>query len=278
MNLEHNIIFVYLQIEEKYQLITKGKRIRAHGFEPALSDAEILTMEIIGEMQGHHSDKAIWRYFREHWFSWFPKMGSYKNFTKHASNLAWIKQKLLSIFTPSRDEIHIIDGVPMPICHKARAYRCKSLPGLASWGYCASKDEYYYGVRGYPLINLKGQIVSFSVTPANISERDILGDMIGKIKGILLGDKGFLSKDWQVLLRSKGIILQTPLRDNMRDTRPKEELKAILKMRRLVETVIGVLTESFDLNRIRAKDIWRLSARIYRKIIAYNFYIELKRS
>jgi hypothetical protein len=46
MNLEHNIIFVYLQIEEKYQLITKGKRIRAHGFEPALSDAEILTMEL----------------------------------------------------------------------------------------------------------------------------------------------------------------------------------------------------------------------------------------
>ena len=93
--------------------ITGGYRIRAHGFAPALSDIEVITMEIIGEMQGRHDDTAILRYFRDHWKEWFPALGSHKNFTNHAANLVWVKQKMMAERFPAHDSVHIIDGVPM---------------------------------------------------------------------------------------------------------------------------------------------------------------------
>lgn len=42
------------------------------GFTPRLSDSEVITMEIVGEVLGHDGDKAIWAYFRRHWAAWFP--------------------------------------------------------------------------------------------------------------------------------------------------------------------------------------------------------------
>lgn len=278
MNLEETIIHIYLRVEEKYQEITGGCRIRAHGFDPALSDIEAITMEIVGEMQGHHDDTAIWRYFRDHWSDWFPALGSYKNFTKHCANLVWIKHKLMAKLFPAGDAVHIIDGVAMPRCHNARARRCRTFTDTAAWGYCAAKKEYYYGLRGHPVINLRSQIVDFAVTPANIGERDVLLDIAGKIKGLLLGDKGFIGKEWKETLRLHDIDLQTPPRDNMQDPRPEKEIKTLLRIRRLVESVIGILTEKFSIASLKARDLWRLSSRIYRKILAYNFYIEIRGS
>ena len=85
-----------MRIEKTYDEITASKPLRRGGFMPALSDVEVLTMEIIGEMQGRNGDRAIWQYFWDHWLKWFPKLGSYKTFAKHCANLCWIKQEILT--------------------------------------------------------------------------------------------------------------------------------------------------------------------------------------
>jgi hypothetical protein len=75
-------------------------------------------------MQGHHDDAAIWRYMDAHWRAWFPKLGSYKKaYVKQIANLAPIKQLVFAHLFAPRDDVHITDGVPMPICHLARASR-----------------------------------------------------------------------------------------------------------------------------------------------------------
>jgi hypothetical protein len=278
MNLEETIITVYLRVEEKYHDITGCYKLRGRGFAPALTDVEVLTMEIIGEMQGRHNDAAIWRYFHDHWQSWFPNLGSYKNFAKHMANLGGVKQQIMTALFPPDAAIHIIDGVAMPVCHNARAYRSSVLRGIAAWGFCASKDETYYGLRGHPVINLKGFIVDFIVTPANADERDAMSDIVNKIRGILLGDKGFISKEWKDEMRTHGIDLQTPLRKNMVDTRSKDEVQTILRKRRLIETAIGLLSEQFGLIGIKARDLWHYASKLYRKLLAYNFYVELRES
>ena len=40
--------------------------LRKRGPSPQLSDAEVITMEIVGEFLGHGSDKRIYDYFRTH--------------------------------------------------------------------------------------------------------------------------------------------------------------------------------------------------------------------
>ena len=40
---------------------------RSKGAVPALSDSEVLTLEIVGEFFDHHNGAKIWRYFRQQW-------------------------------------------------------------------------------------------------------------------------------------------------------------------------------------------------------------------
>lgn len=272
MNLEEKVITIYCHVSHFFE----GVRLRQRGFPPGLDDAEVLTIEIIGEMQGHHSDAAIWRYARDHWLEWFPKLGSYPNFAKHCANLRLIKQIILTSLFPPDAALHIIDGVPMPLCHYARSGRCRSLKEHAAFGYCAAKDEHYWGLRGHPVMNGKGYIVHCTYTPANVDEREVLDNLEGVIRGMLLGDKGFISEERRARLLERGIDLQTLKRKNMKETRPKAFLKWLAKTRRTIETALSILCESFAFNRIKARSIHHFINKTSRKILAYNFYIMLK--
>ena len=278
MEQEDRIITVYLDIEEIYNEITAGRPLRRGGFPPALSDAEVLTMEIIGEIEGHNGDRAIWQYFDKHWREWFPALGSYKTFAKQSANLWRIRQEILRRLFGGTDNVHIIDGVPMPVCHNVRAYRSRMLDDVTAWGYCAAKDEYYYGLRGHILIGMNGFITDIVVTPANTDERLSLWDIAGQINGMLIGDKGFIGQKWIDFMAAYGINLQTPLRDNMHDPRPQKTVKLLMRIRKSIETALSILTGFFSLTKIKAHDLWHFTSKLYRKLLAYNFYIMLKKS
>ena len=73
------------------------------------------------------------------------------------------------------------------------------------------------------------------------------------------------------------IDLETPLRANMTDTRDPVFVKNLIKVRRLVETVIGQLTDHLHMVKVRARDLWHLTSRINRKILAHTMGIYLNR-
>jgi len=75
------------------------------------------------------------------------------------------------------------------------------------------------------VINSTGVITAATFTAANINERDACPELVEKIQGLLLGDKGYMRPDLQKDLSTKGLHLQTSLRDNMEDGRPKGFLK-----------------------------------------------------
>jgi IS5 family transposase len=271
MNREEIIIELYVKIEAACRSILKGRRLRICGRAPGLSEAEVLTIEIFGELQGHHTDAAIFSYTQAHWRAWFPKLGSYKAFVKQCANLVGLKQALFAqVFAPKGD-LYITDGFPVPVCHRARASRCKLFPEEVSFGYCAAKNEHYYGFKGHVVIDPHHRIVGFTLTPANVDERAVLDNLIPHIKGAVLGDKGLICAEKQKELAQYGINLQTPLRDNMHDPRPEAEVNALYKIRRRVETVIGQLVEHFQFTKTKAKNLWHLNAKLIRKICAYNF-------
>ena len=75
MSVEDFIIYVYCCVEDTCQTIV-NQPLRRRGFMPKLSDAEVITMEIVGEFMSKDHDKGIWRYFHNHWHGWFPNLGS----------------------------------------------------------------------------------------------------------------------------------------------------------------------------------------------------------
>ena len=77
-----------------------------------------------------------------------------------------------------------------------------------------------------------------------MDERAALFDVLEGIQGFLIGDKGYISQNLHTeLMVYQHIDLETPLRANMTDTRDPVFVKNLIKVRRLVETVIGQLTD-----------------------------------
>ena len=107
--------------------------------------------------------------------------------------------------------------------------------------YCASKDEKYYGFHGHLVISIEGVITGFSLTAANVSEREALWDVVDGIKGLLIGDKGYLGASLQRDLNQYQLNLQTPKRSKMMEERPKHLVRALVQARRLIETSSGEL-------------------------------------
>lgn len=273
MSVEDFIIFVYCCVDDIYQTIVE-QPLRKRGFMPKLSDVEVITMEIVGEFMGKDQDKGIWRYFRNHWHHYFPHLGSRANFAKQCANLWEIKRRIQDHLAwqlgAMEDTIHMVDGFPMPVCKSARASGSRCFKGEANFGYCATKKEHYYGFKGHILISYEGIICGYTFAAANVDERDVLPEMVDGLRGLLIGDKGYIRPSLKQELRQQGIDLQTPLRKNMHDTRPKAFVGQLMSTRRLVETVIGQLTERFHIEKIRARDTWHLTNRFIRKLLAHT--------
>jgi hypothetical protein len=275
MSMEDFIIAVYCLVDETLRNLMKNQKLRKRGFKPSLSDSEMITMEVVAEFLGIDTDKGAWEYFCSHWRSWFPGLGSRANFAKHAANL-WnvtqqIHKELAKQLGAFSDTLHLSDGFPMPVCHFKRAYFSNIFTGEADYGYCASKGEIYYGFKGNLLINSDGVITGVTATAANIDERDSLWDLIDGVRGMVIADKGLIGAAYQNELQQFAQInLQTAVRDNMKETRSEKFVKWLKSKRRLVETVIGQLSERFNIEKVRARKLWYLTNRITRKVLAHT--------
>lgn len=287
MSYDDFIIVVYLLVEALYQnLVTKP--LRSKGFLPALSDAEVITMELVGECLGFDTDKGIWAYFKNCYQHYFPKLGSYPNFAKHCANLVWIKDKMMSVLgalcvnqNHQNKSPCLIDSFPVSVCVYQRAKRHKSFKGVASFGYCASKDERYFGFKAHLMTNKDGQILSYILTPANTDDRQAVFELTQSLQGQqvrqLFGDKGYLSKDLQSELIQLGIDLQTPLRDNMKDDRSQSFLSYLKRTRKTTQTVISQLSQRFNAQTTKARDLWHLSNRVIRKLLAHSLCVQINK-
>lgn len=287
MSYDDFIIVVYLLVEALYQNLV-SKPLRSKGFAPALSDVELITMALVGESLGFDTDKGIWTYFKNCYQHYFPKLGSYPNFAKHCANLFWVKDKMMgvlgSLYTSQNHQgrsPYLIDGFPVTVCVYQRASRHKSFKGVASFGYCASKDERYFGFKAHLMTSKDGQVISYTLTPANTDDRRVVFELTQSLQGQqasqLFADKGYLSYDLQNELIQMGIDLQTPLRDNMKDNRSKSFLSYLKQTRKTIEAVISQLSQRFNAQTTKARDLWHLSNRFVRKLLAHSLCVQSNR-
>lgn len=274
MPVSNLIIYVFIFVDKFLKDVGK---IRKSGPNPELTDAEVITIEIVGEFLGcGKGDKTIFDYFHQHWLSWFPKLNCRYTFAKQSANLWKIKEALYReiiriCLESSQSNIAISDGLPLPTCHPKRVRRNNPLRADGDFSYCAAKDEHYFGFKGHLLTNDEGLILNFAIAPANVDERDVLPEIVQNISGLVISDKGLISSLLKEDLAKYGIDLQTPLRKNMKDKRPKWLVSWAMNVRRIIETVNGQLAGRFNIQSIRAKDLWHFSSKVLRKILAHSF-------
>jgi len=275
MSRDDFIIHVYCLVCEEYRAAKALRRIREHGgFLPALSDEEVITMQLCGEVFKQRADKDIYRYFAAHYKHFFPKLHDRTLFVRQAANL-WgvmrlIQERLTIRSGQAQDGVQIIDTLPLPVCGYTRSARDRCFKQEADYGYCAAKDERYYGFKLGLRITRHGMITAGLLLPARPHDVNFRDELSENFSGLISADKGFIDA-WRQALQTerRQVVFVTPPRKNMRET-DSSRYKSFKRIRKLIETVGSQLTERFGVNRIRAHDLWHFSYRLIRKILAHT--------
>jgi hypothetical protein len=186
-----------------------------------------------------------------------------------------LHERLVADLGSRAADCHLIDGFPIAVCKLACASRSRVLKAEADYGYCAAKHEHYYGLKANLLMDARGVIVGITITAATVDERDAAYDMLQVIAGLLPGDKGYIRPQFKADCETVGIDLQTSVRKNMIERRPRWWLKLLRRVRKRVETVISQLEQRLGLATTRARDAWHLTIQLTRKILAHTVGVRL---
>jgi hypothetical protein len=257
MDRDNFIIAVFLVICEHYQAVKRQYRIRRGGFAPALTDEEVITLEICGEYFKLGCDKDVFAYFHTHYLHFFPKLTERSLFVRQAANLwqikAAIQKRLVIVSGQANDPVQVIDTLPLPVCVLTRAMRDHCFKTAADFGYCAAKDMHYYGFKLGLRISRLGMITHYPVLAARPHDIQSLDTLLERYR----------------------IIVVTPVRKNMQTNLPKQLLTFCKRIRKFVETVGSHLTERFQVDQIRVHDLWHFQHRLIRKILAHTVCVFL---
>lgn len=170
MDLSTFIVAVFCLIDGRVE----ARHLRACGPLPKLSDAEVLTIEIVGEFLGLDTDEAIFRYFRRHYAECFPALREVHRttFARQSANLWKVKEDLwqeMLPLAPYDPTFALVDSMPLPACLFARAHRCERFRGEAAFGKDTLLKQTFYGFRVHARVCWPGVITRISVAPARAS-------------------------------------------------------------------------------------------------------------
>ena len=148
---EDFILTVYVIIDDLYWCFAPPEVVtRRHALHAKLSDSEIITISICGELAGIDSENAWYSFIKRNYRYLFPTLCSRSRFNRTRRALLKTtelpRQKLSCVFPIPASRYLIVDSFPLAVCKFGRARYCRSFRGYgADYGKCPSKKETYFG-------------------------------------------------------------------------------------------------------------------------------------
>ena len=141
---------IFVIIDDIYnEIIPIGIRNRRNIKDSKLSDSEIITISIVGELLTIDSEKSFFSLLKREYKELFPRLGDRTRFNRTKRNLHLVISKIRGYISEFMqlysNNIRVIDSMPIPVCEFGRARFSKCFKGEASYGICASKKETYFG-------------------------------------------------------------------------------------------------------------------------------------
>jgi hypothetical protein len=281
VDLDSFIVAVYCLVDDLMEESLGDRRLRERGPDPALDDREVLAMEVVGEFLGLDTDEGIFLFFRRHYAGWFPALRRVHRttFARQAANLWSVKrrlwQALLAAHVEHDEKVSLVDSFAVPVSGFAKAPRHRSFAGVASRGYDAMARAVFYGFEGHLRVAWPGVIVAAALAPAHehdrwVAEYDLLP---GVGEGtFVVGDTNYWSPVLRGSLAGYGSALVAPKRTNKkREGHPWP--RWLTNVRRRIETVISQMVERYRAKRVRARDLWHLTSRFFRKVLSHTLCV-----
>ena len=235
---------------KKHTIQVPGKR---HRNRPSrMSDSEIMTILILFHTHRFRDLKSFYLgYVCQHMRKDFPNPVSYNRFVERQAQVGL--HLLLFLQTCALGKctgISIIDSTPLVSCHIKREKQHKTMKGWAAKGKCTM--GWFYGFKLHLVINDKGEIIQWQLTPGNVD------------------DRGYISQDLFGMLFVDDIHLVTKLKRNMKNSLMNLYDKILLRKRSVIETVNDELKNICQIEHTRHRSVDNFATNLFAGLIAYN--------
>ena len=238
-----------------------------------MSQSEVITLAIIFQLSGFRTFKHFYVFYvKTHMKDDFPVTVSYNRFTElMQQNLMAMTLFLKTCCLGDCSGISFIDPTPVRVCKNKRIHNHKVFKGIATTG--RSTMGWFHGFKLHIIINDKGEILNFTITQANVDDRQPLKQerFLDKIYGKLFADKGYIGKNLMQMLFIDGVQLITSVRNNMKNSLMTMTYKILLIKRSVIETVNDELKNICQIEHSRHRSFGNFLVNIITGLIAYSF-------
>jgi hypothetical protein len=252
--------------EWEQHLIDSKKAKR--GPEPELSISEMMTVVILFHQSNFRTFKHFYKHICDHFRSYFPKLVSYERFVQTMKSLFIPLFAYLLYLKGAITGIAFIDSTSLAVCHNKRIRRNKVFKNLAKRGKTTS--GWFYGFKLHLIINDRGEILAFQLTPGNVSDVSMVEILSKEIIGKLFGDKGYISAEIGRRLFERGLQLFTTIKSNMKQKLLSLTDKVLLRKRAIIETVNDQLKNISQIEHSRHRSPQNFLINLLSGLAAYS--------
>ena len=247
----------------KKHLIHKSTR----GPSCCISMSEIMTIMVFFHQSHFRTFKHFYLFIYETHRKAFPKMPSYSRFVS-LQKACFIP--LFAYLHKSRGKvtgISFIDSTILKVCHIKRSSSNKVFKKIAARG--KSTIGWFFGFKLHLVVNEKGEILSFQITPGNASDISSVKTLTKKIWGKLFGDRGYISSKLFEELLTQNLQLITKIRNNMKNKLMDIYDKILLRKRAIIETINDQLKNISQIEHTRHRSPANFLINLLSGLIAY---------
>ena len=258
----------WLRFEPQWQAdqLAAGKQRERAGH---LCPSEVMTILIHFHQSHYRTFKAYYtEHVQVHLRSEFPHLVSYQRF------VALIPAMLVPLLAYLQTRygvctgISFIDSTSLEVCDpkrisQHRVFAVDARRGKTSMGW-------FYGFKLHLAVNDQGDLLACCLTPGNVDDRQPVPQLVKRLRGKLIGDRGYVSAPLTQLLFEQGLHLITKLRKNMKNQLMLMSDKLLLRKRAIIECIIDQLKNISQIEHSRHRSPTNFVVHLLAGLLAYS--------
>jgi hypothetical protein len=253
-----------------------GLSIPRPGPAGKITDQELIALAVAQAITGVPSDRQFLGLIARllpGWFVHLPDQSQYNRRLRRLTPSLTAVQLQIAEWI-AEDPVRLVDGTLLACANYPGCASRSAFAGHASYGYCASKSQFIWGMRLVVICDRKGVPVGYDlVGPKTGDERDCALKLAAAHPGVWFADGGFLGREYDASMQLVGVTLITPDKHRPGQRPPSELAKA--RIRLVIESVFSTLRRQMRLQDHLAKTTAGLVARIAQRLLALTLGIYL---
>ncbi len=271
---------------------TRNKR-SCPGPSAALSEAEIVTLAVLGQWVNFPSERAFYRYAKRHLLSAFPTLPDRSQFNRQMrlqrDAITAFGLHLVAVLAAQDCNYEVLDSTAA-VTRNAKRRGAGWLAGQADIGW-SNREGWYEGFHVLLAVTPTGVITGFGFGPGSSADHHLAETLLAARcraelgpsscgqagRGNYIADKGFTGEiphqRWKMLWQAE--VIAAPHPKSKRRHWPKALRRWLSGLREIIESVNDKLLNTFGLDRERPHDLTGFQARLAAKVGLHNFCIWL---